>query len=138
MYNNYDYPYGADGPNAPWNDVEVPEKDFDVVCSQSLSKTVTVTTNDYIPGASGVDYESDGEGGYVAEGWHDPDDTSDTNWKEAYESCAMTPMNIIEACKTLSKFLLTCGTTTVDGLNLKKLEAECESWTIDEYDIEEA
>ena len=65
MYDNYHYPLGADTPDAPWNQEEVPDEDFEITCSQSLSKTVTVTTNNYIPGASGVDYERDDEGGTI-------------------------------------------------------------------------
>ena len=80
MLSNYpdglsDYSVGA-----PWNEPDVPEKDFEITCSQSLSRTATVCTNNYIPGASGVDYEPDDEGGYCACGWQDPDDTSDTDW----------------------------------------------------------
>lgn len=57
------YPPGAEfDPNAPYNQIEVPQKDFEVTCSQSLSRTAIVTTNNYTPGASGVDYEPDDEG----------------------------------------------------------------------------
>ena len=38
-------------PDAPWNQVDNPEKEFDVTCCQTLSKTVSVLTCDYIPGA---------------------------------------------------------------------------------------
>ena len=66
-------------PGCPWTEEEVPEEDFEITCSQSLSRTATVTTNNYIPGASGVDYEPDDEGGCYASAWHDDPDTSDTN-----------------------------------------------------------
>lgn len=101
MYDNYNYPPGADTPDAPWNQSEVPEEDFDITCSQSLSRTVTVTTNNYIPGASGVDYEPDGEGGYCASGWHDPNDTSNTDWSKEYEENGYhTPLQLIQILKT--------------------------------------
>ena len=100
MYDNYNYPAGADTPDAPWNQVDVPEKDFEITCCQVLSRTVTVTTNNYIPGGSGVDYESDGEGGYIAEGWQDDDDTSDTNWSKEYEENGYhTPLQLIQMLK---------------------------------------
>ena len=35
--------------SAPWNEKETPEKEFEVCITQTLSKTVKVTTNDYIP-----------------------------------------------------------------------------------------
>ena len=90
------YPPGAEyDPSAPYNQVDVPEKDFEITCSQSLSRTATVTTNNYIPGAEGCDYE-EGE----AFGWHDPDDTSDTNWADEYESNGYkTPLELIGMLK---------------------------------------
>ena len=39
MYNNYDYPCGTDSPNAPWNQVDNPEREIDVTVSVTLSKT---------------------------------------------------------------------------------------------------
>ena len=47
MYNNYDYPCGADNPRAPWNEVELPPKDVEVTVSVTLSKTVKITVDDY-------------------------------------------------------------------------------------------
>lgn len=100
MYDNYHYPAGADNDQAPWNQVDTPEKEFDVTCCQVLSRTVTVFTSNYIPGASGVDYEPNGEGGYDACGWHDDDDTSDTNWSEEYkENGYHTPLQLIQMLK---------------------------------------
>jgi hypothetical protein len=66
------YPAGAySDPNAPYNQVDVPEKDFEVTCSQSLSRTAIVTTNDYIPCVD--------EGCEDGVGYHDEwADTSDT------------------------------------------------------------
>ena len=83
---DYYAPGSYNDPSAPWNEVDVPEKEFDVICSQSLSRTATVWTNNYIPGASGVDYEPDDEGGYCACGWQDDDDTSDTCWGDEYKT----------------------------------------------------
>ena len=97
MYDNYHYPAGADTPDAPWNQSDIPEEEFEVTCSQSLSRTATVWTSNYIPSASGVDYEPDGEGGYCASSWHDDPDTSDTNWAEEYKSNGYkTPLQLIQ------------------------------------------
>ena len=145
------YPAGAEfDPNAPWNEPVIPERDFDVTCSQSLSKTVTVTTDNYIPGASGCDYEPDGEGGYCACGWHDPDDTSDTNWSQEYdENGHYTPLELIEKYKEeLSenlKKLEEYGKSLHSKKpywwiqrkrNLEHLIEECEGWIEDETDFE--
>ena len=59
MYNNYDYPCGTDEPNAPWNQVDNPEREIDVTVSVTLSKTVKIKVSDYEITDSGRD--DDGE-----------------------------------------------------------------------------
>ena len=149
MYDNYNYPAGADNEMAPWNEESIPEKDFDVTCSQSLSKTVTVTTNNYIPGAEGVDYEPDDEGGYCAVGWHDPDDTSDTDWEEEYSNEHYTPLQLIQKFKEfLEADLEKTNKEITERENhspirkvrknlLKHLIEECSDWTEDETEYVE-
>lgn len=132
-----DYTVGA-----PWNEPEVPEKDFEVTCSQTLSRTAIVTTNNYVPGASGVDYEPDGDGGYCASGWHDPDDTSDTDWGKEYDECGYcTPLQLIQTLKEyLEKDLLNIDAIAAETKQNKaflkrKLEdliEECDCWSDDE------
>lgn len=46
--NNYDYPMGADTPDAPWNQVDPEPKKIEVTVSITLSKTVEVEVDDYI------------------------------------------------------------------------------------------
>ena len=119
--------------NAPFSQADIPEKDFEVTCSQSLSRTATVTTSNYIPGASGVDYESDGDGGCCACGWQDPDDTSDTNWSDEYHSNGhYTPLQIIQHCEELCRYLLERDITDYGKNSLKKLMEECQNWQDDE------
>ena len=96
------YPPGAaNDPSAPYNQSDPDDMDFDVTCSQTLSKTVTVTTNNYIPGAEGVDYESDDEGGCYAVPYHDNPDTSDTNWANEYKTKHLTPLDLIKKLRSL-------------------------------------
>jgi hypothetical protein len=145
------YPAGSEhDPDAPWNEVEVPEKDFDVTISQSLSRDITVTTNNYVPGASGVDYEPDDEGGYCSCGWQDSDDTSDTDWAEVYkENGHLTPIQLIELfkerCELELKSLDNSDAFELTPLfykkkkrELKHLIEECEGWTNDETEIVES
>ena len=147
MLDNYP-PGAANDPSAPYNQVDVSEKDFDVTCVQCLSKTVTVATNDYIPGASGVDYEPDGEGGYCACGWQDPDNTSDTNWSKEYQYDHYTPLQLIQILKEkVMKELETLENTPVDEKShgskvfevrkLKHLIEDCDDWCEDETEFEE-
>lgn len=145
MYDNYNYPAGSDTPDAPWNQPEVPEKEFDVTCTLCMSKTVSCYTKDYIPGAEGVDYEPDDEGGYYSCAWHDPDDTSDTNWSEVFKDNHKTIPELLEEFKQyLQKDL-----KNIDAVaeirkhdkaflkrKLERLIEECDGWSIDEEDYE--
>lgn len=128
------YPAGSEfDPSAPWNEPVIPEKEFEVTCSQSLSKTVPVITDNYIPGASGVDYESDDEGGYTAVGWHDPDDTSDTNWAEEYHANDYhTPLQLIQLFEQVLKNNLEHGIVFRSSEFTQDLINECKGWTEDE------
>jgi hypothetical protein len=133
MLSNYPDGLSDSTIGAPWNEESVPEKDFEVTCSQSLSKTVTIWTDNYIPGASGVDYEPDGEGGYCACGWHDPDDTSDTNWAEEYHyNDHYTPLQLIGLFKQCLEETLKNGLVFQTPGVTKRLIEECDGWTEDE------
>lgn len=132
----------------PWNEPYVPEKDFEITCSQSLSRTAEVWTSNYVPGASGCDYEPDGEGGYSACGWQDPDDTSDTIWSKEYaENGYKTPLELIGMLKEyLEKDLreiqkdMLPNDRSFKATQIRKLKGligECECWTEDETEFSE-
>ena len=136
MYDNYHYPAGADNEFAPWNQSDPDEKEFDITCSQTLSKTVSVLTSNYIPGASGVDYEPDGEGGYCACGWHDPDDTSDTNWADEFHNNDYhTPQQLLGLFKDLLIRDLENGNPMKSERYTKALIEECDGWCEDECEF---
>ena len=58
--NNYDYPMGADTPDAPWNQVDTEPRKIKVTVSITLSKTVEVEVTDY---TAEEDYDEDGYNG---------------------------------------------------------------------------
>ena len=58
--NNYNYPMGADTPDAPWNQVEPEPRKVEVTVSITLSKTVEVEVTDY---TAEEDYDEDGYNG---------------------------------------------------------------------------
>lgn len=130
------YPAGAENdPNAPYNEVEVPEKEFEVLVSQTLSKSASVITNNYIPGASGVEYEHDEEGGHAV-GWQEPDDTSDTDWENEYhENDHYMPSQLIEIFKNFLTEQLNQGIVYKSSAYTKHLIEECEGWTEDETEV---
>lgn len=71
MYDNYNYPMGADTPSAPWNEECTPEREFDIVVEQTMSFKGEVFTSNYTP-------YLDDEDGYVGY------DTFDTPWSEIF------------------------------------------------------
>lgn len=46
MYDNYNYPPGADTPDAPWNKPEPPEIEAEVNMSFTVERIATITTNE--------------------------------------------------------------------------------------------
>ena len=134
--------------SAPFNEEDVPDENFEITCSQSLSRTATVTTNNYIPGAEGVDYESDDEGGCYASPWHDDPDTSDTNWAKEYESNGYkTPLQLIQMLKEYLEQDLKKWEeedkkephkwAATQVRKYKSLIEECDCWTEDETEYVE-
>lgn len=127
MYNNYNYPPGADTPYAPWNEQEVPERQFDVCISQTLSKSTSVTTDDYVPE---VDEDEDG--------FYKSANTSDTDWNKAYKNEHLTPLQLINEFKDfLTKHLPDPIIDVKEFQRFKYLIDECEDWTEDETEVVE-
>ena len=136
MRENNNYPPGAEAnPNAPWNQSDPEEKEFKVTVSQTLSKNTTVTTSDYIPGGCFPETERDIDG-YHTITCHEPDDTSDTDWKEAYKDEHLTPLQLIGEFKDFLTKYLPDPIIDVKGFQrFKYLIGECEGWTEDETEV---
>ena len=119
------YPPGAEfDKNAPYNQVEPPERDFDVLISQTLSKSTMVTTQDYNPE-------------YVEEDGHTYANTEYTDWLRAFDdSDCYTALELIEEFK---KWLIE-ALPDLEGKKLRRakhLIEECEGWQSDECEIME-
>lgn len=89
MYDNYHYAPGSDTPDAPWNQVENPEEEFNVTIIETLSKDVTIFTTNY-----NLEVDCDEDGCYRN------CDTSDTDWKDEYKKQGCTAIETIIAVKT--------------------------------------
>ena len=79
---NYNYPMGADTKDAPWNQVDNPEREIDVTVSVTLSKTVKIKVSDYEITNSGKD--EDGE-------YFEDIDCSNCDLKSAVEEQIVLP-----------------------------------------------
>lgn len=111
--------------SAPWNEQEVPDRQFDVCISQTISKSTSITTNDYVPE---VDQDEDGV--------YESTDTSDTDWNEAYKNEHLTPLQLIGEFKNfLTKHLPDPVVDLAEYKKWKKLISECEGWTEDELTV---
>ena len=75
--------------NAPWNQVENPEEEFNVTIVETLSKDVTIVTTNY-----NLEVDRDEDGCYRN------CDTSDTDWKDEYKKQGCTAIETIIAVKT--------------------------------------
>lgn len=126
MYDNYNYPAGADTPDAPWNQSEPEDKEFLVDVEYILQKkNVKVTTKDYRPEVVINDEE-------IVE----PLDTSDTNWENAYEESGhLTIQELLNELKEYVKAdMQTCSPNTCKGAYLKRVLEDCDGWEL--YDKE--
>ena len=84
------YPPGAEyDVNAPYNQVENPEEEFNVTIVETLSKDVTIVTTNY-----NLEVERD------EDGYYRHCDTSDTPWKDEYKKQGCTAIETIIAVKT--------------------------------------
>lgn len=84
MYDNYNYPMGADTPQAPWNEKSKKDREYIITVDQCLrNENVKVLTNDYIE----YDYDVD---------------LSDVDWKREYNEQHFT---ILEMLAELKKYL---------------------------------
>jgi hypothetical protein len=122
------YPPGAEfDPRAPWNEPDIPEKGFDVCISQTLSKSTKVITDDYYP-----EEGCDEDGPYMTA------NTSNTDWRAAYDNDHYTPLQLIGLFKEFLEKHLPDPITDIKGYEeAKSLIAECENWTEDETEVVE-
>lgn len=123
MLSNYPPGVSDHTVGAPWNDdYEPPEKDFEVECSQTLYKTVNITTRNY------AHYEDESEDGVDI--W---DDTSDTEWeKEFKDNGYHTPLELIGLFKEFLQKQSEKGHFFKSPAYTRMLIEDCENWEEDE------
>lgn len=125
MYDNYP-PGAANDPNAPYNEPLIPERDFDVEVTITMSKVVTITTDNYVP-------EYDDEDG------HTYANTENTEWDKEFENSGhFTIADLIEELKGyVVEDMKTCAPNTGKGAHLQRLLLACEDWETIEESYEE-
>lgn len=119
MYDNYNYPAGADTPDAPWNQIEIPE--IEVKCDVMVSvvrEGVPVMTDNYTRDEDGIEVFQE----YL------PDD---------YENCHH---DIPELLGELAKYIsgeLAGGVNGDRRRQLLGMLADCQGWRTEETSIED-
>ena len=125
MYDNYNYPLGADTPDAPWNEPVIPERDFDIDVEFVMSKAVTVTTNDYAP-----EYDDEDGREYA--------NTENTDWEKAYDNSGH--LTIAEMLQELESYVKDDMTKTAPntgkGRYLQRVLESCQGWKVKEKTFE--
>lgn len=116
---DYYAPGSYNDPNAPWNERVIPERDFDLTISQSLSRTVTVCTDDYNP-------EYDDEDGRTYA------NTENTDWNKVYSENYHTPLQLIQLFKEVLQKDLEKGIIFKNQRFTDSLIEECNDWSDDE------
>lgn len=106
---NYNYPCGTDEPNAPWNQVDNPEREIEVTVSVTLSKTVKIKVSDYEINDSGKD--EDGE-------YFEDIDYSNCDLKGAVEEQIVLPQSAHMYVKGNSKVHEDLSNWCVDDLEV--------------------
>ena len=135
MYDNYNYPLGADTPYAPWNQSDPEPVEVDVTISQSLSRPTTITVTDYIA-EEWEDCEPDEEGGFYRTGGIEYD-FSDSDLKGAYKRQEYT---IPELLDYLKDYLIADINKCNEESKKRKLQHIlkcCKDWEVDETEVVE-
>jgi hypothetical protein len=124
----------ANDPLAPYNESVVPDMEFDVTISMSLSKTVKCSTNKYNPVVIDEPHNRIHE---------EYPDTSDTSWSEVYGDNHKTiPELLSELKKYIQKDLdnlMSDDSKPDKAFHRRRLEflmEECDNWVVDEEDYE--
>lgn len=110
---NYNYPMGADTPDAPWNQVDNPEREIEVLVSVTLSKTFKVKVSDYTITDSGKDEDGD---------YFEDIDYSECDLKGAVEEQVVLPHKAWDYIAPKSK---------------KETNAifDLKGWTVDDFEV---
>lgn len=118
------YPPGAEfDPNAPWNQVDLPDKEIEVTVSMTLSKTVKITVNDYE-----VDEGMDEDGYYCSY------DYSNCDLNGAVEEQVVLPQNLAEYIERMFNQDLNLKAAGMPRY-LKNAIEDCKGWTVDEMEV---
>lgn len=127
MYDNYNYPPGADTPDAPWNQVEPDPIDVNVVAKVTLVHNAKVTSTNY-------DAYTDEEDGSCNEKLNDGYQDIRKYYKEQHKSI---PDLLNELTKYIKSELAEGNLSCQRKQELEWMLEDCEGWEVDNIEIED-
>lgn len=133
MYDNYNYPVGADGSDAPYNQSDPEPVEVDVCISQTLHKSTTISTTDYVAEEC-EDCERDDNGEFVTTGGVSYD-FSDSDLLNAYKNDSWTIPELLYELKDYIKQDLNRGCSESKKTWLERMMKACEGWELDEEEV---
>lgn len=121
---NYNYPMGADTPDAPWNQCDPPEEEIEVTVSVTLSKTFKVIVDDY---AVDVDFDNAG-------GKHLEYDFSECDLHKAVDEQITLPH---ELAMYIERMFDNCASLKAAGMpkHLENAIEDCKDWSVDDLEV---
>lgn len=118
------YPPGAEfDPNAPYNQVDYPEREIEVTISVTLSKTVKVMVDDYQ-----VEEDTDEDGRYLSY------DYSECDLHKAVEDQITLPQDLAVFTERMFDHDLNLKAAGMPKY-LKGAIEDCKDWSVDEMEV---
>lgn len=133
MYDNYNYPVGADGSDAPYNQSDPEPVEVNVCISQTLHKSTTISTTDYVAEEC-EDCERDDDGEFVTTGGVSYN-FSDSDLLNAYKNDSWTIPELLYELKDYIKQDLNRGCSESKKAWLERMMKACEGWELDEEEV---
>lgn len=116
--NNYDYPEGSDLPNAPWNEIDFPPIEKDVLISTTLSRSATVSVDDY-----------------DLDDWEE-EDFSNCDFQGAYKDQYYTITQLLHILEGYVNDKLKADDLSKSQHSmLRKILCSCSGWEVDEEEV---
>ena len=126
MYNNYDYPPGADTPDAPWNQPGEPEeREF------KCEVEITLTKKDFIVSTQYNHYVDQDE-----DGCYEEIDTSNIEWKKTWEEQVLSPLKLFEILKKMAEEKMEATEDRLEKTRLHDIIVACEDWEVYDLSVE--
>ena len=125
MYDNYNYPLGADNENAPWNEKENKVKEFMCEATVILTKRLNVATQNYIE----EEPEYPDFMGAI--------DTTDVDWEEEYANQHFEFTEMLTRMRSLLRKWQPSDLSFNEIRELEELLDDANNWELYEIQVQQ-